>query len=349
MRNARWSFRRWSSRASKNKNIYHFDLDGIRKDAAAVVSTDVSSLSKDSSTRSSYDTVQARLSTSLTLKFIAVTILVSTAAAFSVGCIARILLLSKFGVLPLMHHDLDIRVHMPVIKEEEVSATKQYAKLPSPTVIPGKEVPYTTYTSKNFRIDGAATSHTLHIDRRGVPHPTQVSSTVKEDLVASAYLLNGEEDSEDDDEITNDYSHNDDSDGLHLPAGQHLLVDIKNVDSEFLNSEERLAAAMVELINESKLTLLSYHCHSLVPICVSCAGVLLESHVSCRWLFQIWHISCDQIPQQYCNVVFHSFTGGFPYMAQGRSHHNGPIYLWWQPSDSCALKHSEAIWHSSGR
>jgi S-adenosylmethionine decarboxylase proenzyme len=78
--------------------------------------------------------------------------------------------------------------------------------------------------------------------------------------------------------------HNDDSDGLHLPAGQHLLVDIKDVDSNFLNSEERLATAMIELINESKLTLLSYHCHSLVPIGVSCAGVLLESHVA----FHTW-------------------------------------------------------------
>ena len=51
-------------------------------------------------------------------------------------------------------------------------------------------------------------------------------------------------------------SHNDVSDGLHLPALQHLLVDIKDVDSNFLNSKERLAHAMIELINESKLTLL---------------------------------------------------------------------------------------------
>ena len=82
----------------------------------------------------------------------------------------------------------------------------------------------------------------------------------------------------------NDYNHNDDSDGLHLPAGQHLLVDIKDVDSDFLNSEQRLATAMVELISASKLTLLSYHCHSLVPLGVSCAGVLLESHVA----FHTW-------------------------------------------------------------
>ena len=46
------------------------------------------------------------------------------------------------------------------------------------------------------------------------------------------------------------HGHNDDSDGLHLPAGQHLLVDVKDVDSEFLNSEERLASAMIDLTNE---------------------------------------------------------------------------------------------------
>ena len=63
--------------------------------------------------------------------------------------------------------------------------------------------------------------------------------------------------------------------------GQHLLADIKHVDPDFLNSEERLAAAMIEMVNKSKLTLLSYHCHLLVPVGVSCAGVLLESHVSC--------------------------------------------------------------------
>lgn len=38
--------------------------------------------------------------------------------------------------------------------------------------------------------------------------------------------------------------------------------------------------AMVELVKEAKQTLLSYHCHSLVPVGVSCIGVLLESHIS---------------------------------------------------------------------
>ena len=70
-------------------------------------------------------------------------------------------------------------------------------------------------------------------------------------------------------------------DEVHMPQGQHLLIDIENVDSYFLGSEERLATAMLDLVNQCGLTLLSYHCHSLLqPSGVRCAGVLLESHVS---------------------------------------------------------------------
>jgi S-adenosylmethionine decarboxylase proenzyme len=76
----------------------------------------------------------------------------------------------------------------------------------------------------------------------------------------------------------------DDDKDEHLPAGQHLLIDIKNVDSEFLNSDVRLAKAMVDVVNLSQLTLLSYHCHNLIPQGVSCVGVLLESHIS----FHTW-------------------------------------------------------------
>jgi hypothetical protein len=42
-----------------------------------------------------------------------------------------------------------------------------------------------------------------------------------------------------------------DLDDLHLPAGQHLLVDIRNVEAAFLNSESRLADAMVQTVRES--------------------------------------------------------------------------------------------------
>jgi len=76
----------------------------------------------------------------------------------------------------------------------------------------------------------------------------------------------------------------DDEVELHMPQGQHLLIDIENVDANFLNSEEQLASAMLEMVEECGLTLLSYHCHGLSPSGVSCAGVLLESHVS----FHTW-------------------------------------------------------------
>ena len=39
---------------------------------------------------------------------------------------------------------------------------------------------------------------------------------------------------------------------------EHLMVDIKNVDGSFLNSERRLANAMLEVVSEAHLTLRSY-------------------------------------------------------------------------------------------
>jgi spermidine synthase/S-adenosylmethionine/arginine decarboxylase-like enzyme len=68
------------------------------------------------------------------------------------------------------------------------------------------------------------------------------------------------------------------------PIGQHLLVDIQNVEAAFLNSEQRLADAMVNTCKSAGLTMLSYHCHSLIPMGVSCVGVLIDSHIS----FHTW-------------------------------------------------------------
>jgi len=71
----------------------------------------------------------------------------------------------------------------------------------------------------------------------------------------------------------------------HLPSGEHLLVDVRGVNSRFLNSDERIATivtAMVDLTKECKIALLSYHCHSHASMGVSCFGVLTEGHVSIR-------------------------------------------------------------------
>eukprot|EP00529_Nitzschia_sp_RCC80_P009392 CAMPEP_0113523412 /NCGR_PEP_ID=MMETSP0014_2-20120614/45692_1 /TAXON_ID=2857 /ORGANISM="Nitzschia sp." /LENGTH=770 /DNA_ID=CAMNT_0000421501 /DNA_START=94 /DNA_END=2406 /DNA_ORIENTATION=+ /assembly_acc=CAM_ASM_000159 len=75
-----------------------------------------------------------------------------------------------------------------------------------------------------------------------------------------------------------------DTDDRHEPAGQHLLVDIKGIEGDFLDSEKRLAQAMVDTVKSAGLNMLSYHCHKLIPKGVSCVGVLLESHIS----FHTW-------------------------------------------------------------
>jgi len=67
-------------------------------------------------------------------------------------------------------------------------------------------------------------------------------------------------------------------------AGEHLLVDIEGIEADFLDSESRLAQAMITTAKEAGLEMLSYHCHSLEPKGVSCVGVLLESHIS----FHTW-------------------------------------------------------------
>jgi hypothetical protein len=46
----------------------------------------------------------------------------------------------------------------------------------------------------------------------------------------------------------------------HRPSGQHLLVDIKGVDAEFLNSEELLSKALVDAVKETGYVKLTFYC-----------------------------------------------------------------------------------------
>jgi len=152
---------------------------------------------------------------------------------------------------------------------------------PHPLLLDGKEVPHTIYSSKHWQSGSSASRASLYIKKNGdnemgntcqesFDGETQCTFAGSEEVISSAQEILLDDDEEDDDEDEDE----------HLPAGQHLLVDIKNVDEYFLNSETRLAKAMVDVASESKLTLLSYHCHTLIPAGVSCVGVLLESHVS---------------------------------------------------------------------
>mmetsp|Transcript_20100 Transcript_20100/g.57678 ORF Transcript_20100/g.57678 Transcript_20100/m.57678 type:complete len:976 (+) Transcript_20100:148-3075(+) len=192
--------------------------------------------------------------------------------------------------------------------------------LPAPRLHGGKEMPQTRYTGRAFPENGRGrdavrSSHDLHI--QPVPNASDDNEDVARARKQQECLVNGTEEninetcrsssntdtrpSEDDSGAAADADADADAsppgqqynttnpppideDEEHLPAGQHLLVDIKNVDADFLNSEERLAEAMVEVVALSELTLLSYHCHGLIPEGVSCVGVLLESHIS----FHTW-------------------------------------------------------------
>lgn len=149
--------------------------------------------------------------------------------------------------------------------------------LPTPKAQAGKIVPQTIYTTKNFdtRLSALTASQWLQpADEEEASNTPNASPTnnvpdpVNEKL---SFDENGEADYEKEEEE-------------HLPAGQHLLVDIDGLDASFLNSEARLATAMISMVDNSGLTLLSYHCHGLYPEGVSCAGVLLESHVA----FHTW-------------------------------------------------------------
>lgn len=129
--------------------------------------------------------------------FILLSFGISAAVAFSVGFAARVVLLSHLGisvvhaptgsnadladdplglaVLPASSSggmskkivggaaDAMLAVYQSSGKKPGGPSGPQ--QLPSPKILAGKEVPLTTYASKSFPASGAATSHTLHIDR----------------------------------------------------------------------------------------------------------------------------------------------------------------------------------------
>jgi S-adenosylmethionine decarboxylase proenzyme len=197
-------------------------------------------------------------------RFIVLSLLSCILVAFAVGRTARVLLV----INPQKKLLEDIARKNVGIEDHE-----HLVKLPNPVLKGGKLVPQTSYTSKNFD-----TARSASINSRWV-----VTEEGKDQCVdlpgnecAAPNLSSSIADSDSHAELEDEEP--------HLPQGQHLLIDIENVDSAFLNSEERLANAMLDLVNQCGLTLLSYHCHHLQPMGVSCAGVLLESHVS----FHTW-------------------------------------------------------------
>lgn len=215
-------------------------------------------------------------------RFLILSFVASCLAAFAVGHAARILLIvNPHKEFLKAYHDELRRMDGDTDSNSQASAAKDDSfTLPDPVLQVGKTPPITTYTSKNFNTAKSSTTHSrwMVMENAGETEPTaddsgsdqqqvQQCRSSTNDTCGSDLVASSEHDEEE-----------------HLPAGQHLLIDIEHVDAAFLNSEERLATAMLDLVNECGLTLLSYHCHSLIPSGVSCAGVLLESHVS----FHTW-------------------------------------------------------------
>ena len=151
-------------------------------------------------------------------------------------------------------------------------------QFPAPRLHPGKVPPLARYTGQCFDnpvVDAAepstqdsTISTTTTTTTTWSQHRVDVHLDLEEDLSHNNVTTTEE----------HDYDH---QGGPYEPAGQHLLMDIQHVSPQFLLDTQALVQAMLQIVTQSKLTLLSYHCHDLqAPLGVSCVGVLLESHVS---------------------------------------------------------------------
>jgi len=222
----------------------------------------------------------------VTLRFVLFCFVVLPLLSFGLGQICRAVVLrgllraytNLYGPPPLfLQQKLDEEEERRRRKEEEGTGI---GALPQPVLSKGKRMPKTIYTSKHFSTGLPATSDNLLLSRRSKsadPEDQQSFEITADGESLSMGIAGGDD---------NDDMEDDGEEEIHYPKGQHLIVDIENVDGTFLNSEERLAKAMMDLVTMSGLTLLSYHCHSLEPMGVSCVGILLESHVS----FHTWPV-----------------------------------------------------------
>lgn len=233
-------------------------------------------MAENTTREKNHDTSPPLYTIRLTGQFLAISALICITVAFTVGSLARVILIDQPATK---------RNHATPIAAGDVKEDIHEATLPTPLLLEGKTIPTIIYTAKHFDTSMAATTSSQFLEKQDtktanptdIPYEDKDSKTTAEaeELTCGGSESGGK---------CSRTAISDESE--HLPAGQHLLIDISNVSYSFLNSEVRLAQAMIDVVNQSKLTLLSYHCHSLIPVGVSCVGVLLESHVS----FHTWPV-----------------------------------------------------------
>jgi S-adenosylmethionine decarboxylase proenzyme len=230
--------------------------------------------------RFSKDAVEPKpYSVKVSQRFLVLSLVSSILVAFAVGRTARVILIDR-------PYREAILVQQGLLAELQTQKSG-IIDLPNPKLQEGKIAPKTIYTSKNFDSTKSSkvTSRWIVSETFGSGSSEAAadgSSEAAGEGTCGAGETPGRCSAAKSGAADGDDLFIDDED--HFPAGQHLLLDYEYVQTAFLNSEERLVTAMLTLVNLCGLTLLSYHCHNLEPAGVSCAGVLLESHVS----FHTW-------------------------------------------------------------
>jgi S-adenosylmethionine decarboxylase proenzyme len=230
-------------------------LHGRNKDSAAGVENPSSETSRNHPTDNNYYTIR------ISINFLLSAIILVCTVAYGVGRFS-----ATFAALRLT--ELYTKNSSISMSNDGIGAIRS---LPLLLTSSKKNIPNSVYSSKHYERNNVTTTESL-LSRRlanedqSEPSSTSIERTVDTDgsiAAASSSVYNATLPPE-----------------PHNPSGHHLLVDFKSVNGKFLNSERLLAKAMIDLVEKSGLTMLSYHCHSLHPVGVSCVGVLLESHIS---------------------------------------------------------------------
>jgi S-adenosylmethionine decarboxylase proenzyme len=240
----------------------------VNRESSSPLAPLVSPLSDQMDQMDRYEVVVAK-------RFVVLSLLSSILVAFSVGRTARLMILV---------HPPGPGISNSASAALSVEMLPAMAILPDPVLKAGKSAPPTKYMSKTFDTTMSASTQSRWIITETAKQQQCVNLPNQNQECSDPPKASSDSNASNDGRtIQSDIDHAPEFE-VHLPSGQQVLMDIENVDREFLNSEQRLANAMLEMVDICGLTLLSYHCHKLRPRGVSCAGVLLESHVS----FHTW-------------------------------------------------------------